>query len=68
MARIGSSLRDAVRMATLTPATVIGADDRKGSLAPGKDADVTVIDGDANVQWTMARGQVVYNASRGDEG
>ncbi len=66
MERMGLSLQDAVRMATLTPATIIGADGRKGSLAPGKDADVTVMDGAARVRWTMARGKLVYGA--GQEG
>jgi len=66
MDRMGLSLRDAVRMASLTPATVIGADDRKGRLAPGGDADVVVMDDRANVRWTMARGGVVYDASRGE--
>jgi len=60
--RLGLSLRDSVRMATLTPATVIGVQDRKGSLEVGKDADVVILDADANVQFTMARGQVVYRA------
>ena len=60
MERVGLSLRDSVRMASLTPATVVGVDDRKGSLEPGKDADVVVMDADANVKLTMARGRVVY--------
>jgi len=60
--RLGLSMRDSVRMATLTPATVIGVQDRKGSLEVGKDADVVILDADVNVQFTMARGQVVYRA------
>jgi N-acetylglucosamine-6-phosphate deacetylase len=35
---------DVLRMASLTPATVIGVADRKGSIAPGKDADILLID------------------------
>ena len=60
--RAGLGLGESVRMATLTPAEVVGVDDRKGRLAPGKDADVVIMDADANVQLTMARGQVVYRA------
>jgi len=60
--RVGLSLRDAVRMASLTPATVVGVDDRKGSLEKSKDADVVIMDADANVKLTMARGRVVYRA------
>jgi N-acetylglucosamine-6-phosphate deacetylase len=39
MEQVGVPLVEAVRMASLTPARVIGADERKGSLAPGKDAE-----------------------------
>jgi len=43
---VGVPLPEAVRMASLTPARVIRVDDRKGSLAPGKDADVVIFDDD----------------------
>jgi len=39
---VGIPLIEAVRMTTLTPARVIGVDDRKGSLAAGKDADIVI--------------------------
>jgi N-acetylglucosamine-6-phosphate deacetylase len=42
--QVGVPLVEAVRMASLTPARVIGVDGRKGSLAPGKDADVVIFD------------------------
>ena len=60
---VGSSLAEAVGMATLIPAQVIGVDDRKGSLERGKDADLVVIDEQAEVYMTMVGGQVVYEAS-----
>ena len=44
--QVGVPLPEAVRMASLTPARVIGVHDRKGSLAPGKDADVVIFDDD----------------------
>lgn len=62
--RIGLGLPDAVRMASLTPASVIGGDDRKGSLEAGKDADIVVMDGSANVKLTLARGRQVFRADR----
>jgi N-acetylglucosamine-6-phosphate deacetylase len=49
-------------MATLTPASIIGVDDRKGSLEVGKDADIVIVDEKVNVQLTVARGEVVYQA------
>lgn len=41
---VGLPLVDAVRMCTLTPASVAGWDDRVGSLAPGKLADIVILD------------------------
>ena len=58
----GCSFPDAVRMATLNPATVIGVADRKGSLEVGKDADVVIMDSEAHIFMTMVRGQEVYRA------
>lgn len=60
--RVGLNLRDSVRMASLTPAMVVGVDDRKGSLEAGKDADIVIMDANASVNMTLARGQVVYKA------
>jgi N-acetylglucosamine-6-phosphate deacetylase len=61
----GRSLAKAIQMASLNPARVIGVDDRKGSLEPGKDADLVVIDEEAEVYVTMVRGQVVYSRFSG---
>jgi N-acetylglucosamine-6-phosphate deacetylase len=41
---VGLPVVDAVRMCTLTPARVAGWDDRIGSLAPGKLADIVILD------------------------
>jgi N-acetylglucosamine-6-phosphate deacetylase len=57
------SLSDALRMASLTPATIVGVAGRKGSLEPGKDADVVVLDHGLRVVHTVARGQV-FDASK----
>jgi N-acetylglucosamine-6-phosphate deacetylase len=46
MEQVGVPLVEAVRMASLTPACVIGVDKHKGSLEPGKDADVVVFEDD----------------------
>lgn len=35
-------------------------DDRKGSIAPGKDADIVLFDDGINVSLTMIGGRVVY--------
>jgi len=53
-------LTEAVRMMTLTPATIIGVSDKKGSLEAGKDADLVMFDGDINIFMTMVGGKKVY--------
>lgn len=62
---VGYSLAEAIKMASLIPAVVIGVDDRKGSLEPGKDADLVVIDEEVGVYMTMVKGQEVYRADAG---
>jgi len=59
---VGVTLPNAIRMATLTPATIIGLDTLKGSIEPGKDADLAIVDEAVQVYLTMVRGQVVYRA------
>ena len=53
-------LCDAVRMMTSTPAAIMGVADRKGVLAPGKDADSVLFDDQINVSLTIAGGRIVY--------
>lgn len=56
----GIPLVEAIRMLTLTPARVIGYDDRKGSLEAGKEADLAVFNDDWTVWRTMIGGRWVY--------
>lgn len=58
---VGVPLLQAVQMASLNPARAIGLAERLGSIAVGKDASLTAMDEDANVSWTMVRGQVVHD-------
>jgi N-acetylglucosamine-6-phosphate deacetylase len=60
---VGCSLVEAIKMATLIPARVIGVVDHKGSLEVGKDADLVIIDADVNVYMTMVKGQIVYRSN-----
>lgn len=57
------SLLEAVRMASTTPARIMGVDGQKGVLAKGKDADIVFFDKDINVSMTMVGGKVVYKKS-----
>ncbi len=56
----GVSLCDAVTMMTLTPAEIIGVDDRKGSLVKGKDADIVIFDENVDVKATIVGGRVIF--------
>jgi N-acetylglucosamine-6-phosphate deacetylase len=55
------SLLDAVRMASTTPARIMGVDARKGSLTVGKDADIVIFDDQFTVQATLVNGQLIYS-------
>ena len=59
--QVGLSLVDAIRMASLTPAKIIGVDKRKGSLEKGKDADIVIMNKDINIDKTIIRGKVKFN-------
>lgn len=54
------SVLDAVHMATKTPANILRIEDRKGSLIPGKDADIVIFNHDIQIQMTMVNGRVIY--------
>lgn len=56
---VGVRLEDAWTMGSLTPARIIGADDRFGSLDPGKDADILLLDRDLEVREVYAKGRRV---------
>lgn len=52
-------LEDAVRMASETPARIMGINDRKGSIAKGKDADILFLDKDVNLTAVFSMGKKV---------
>ena len=59
----------AVRGVTIVPALAAGIDDRVGSLEPGKDADLVVVDGDpidprTTVLGVYIEGRCVYDPER----
>jgi N-acetylglucosamine-6-phosphate deacetylase len=53
-------LIDAVSMITKTPARIMKIENKKGSLAEGKDADILIFDEDINIKMTMVKGKIVY--------
>lgn len=54
-------MEDTFRMASETPAKIMGVFDRKGSIEEGKDADIIVFDRDINLTYVMQMGNEVVN-------
>ncbi|WP_062354296.1 N-acetylglucosamine-6-phosphate deacetylase [Bacillus kwashiorkori] len=54
------SLPEAVKLASMNPARELHIDDRKGSLEPGKDADIVVLNKDYEPILTICRGTIAY--------
>jgi len=54
-------LLDAVRMMTYNPACVMSLQNRKGLLAPGKEADICIFDKDINVKTVFVNGELTVN-------
>jgi N-acetylglucosamine-6-phosphate deacetylase len=58
---VGYPLSEAIKMATLNPARVIGEVATQGSIEIGKRADLIVTDQDLNIYLTMVNGRIVYS-------
>lgn len=50
-------VEDVVRSISANPARLLGVDDRVGSLEPGKDADLVVLDEDFVLAGVMRKGE-----------
>jgi N-acetylglucosamine-6-phosphate deacetylase len=50
----------AIKTVTENPARLLGIEKRKGFIAPGKDADLILLDRDYSVKTTIVGGKVVY--------
>ena len=61
-------LVDAVRMASLTPAEVMGVAYVCGSIEVGKRADLCIVDTSLNVMQTVVGGRTVYERNSLDNG
>jgi N-acetylglucosamine-6-phosphate deacetylase len=56
----GCTLAEAVETASLHAAGALGFQGRKGSLEPGKDADLVLLDHDGSVWATVVEGEILY--------
>jgi len=57
----GISIHEAVKMATLNPAKVLGISNKKGTIEKGKDADIIIFDGALDIKTAIVNGHIVYN-------
>jgi N-acetylglucosamine-6-phosphate deacetylase len=60
VSRLGLAPAKAIQMATVVPARLIDVIDSKGSLEPGKDADLVVLDERFNVMLALCQGVEAY--------
>lgn len=60
--KAGVPLYDCVRMMSLTPASIMGIDDKTGSIMPGKQADLICFDDNIEISGVMVHGNVVYGS------
>lgn len=63
--KVGVSLMEAIQMATTSPARCLGVESKKGSLEPGKDADIVILNKKLKVELTMVKGKIVYKREEG---
>ncbi|WP_329120781.1 N-acetylglucosamine-6-phosphate deacetylase [Streptomyces sp. NBC_01465] len=54
-------VEDVVRSISANPARLLGVDDKVGSLEPGKDADLVVLDAEFNLVGVMRKGEWVID-------
>jgi imidazolonepropionase-like amidohydrolase len=72
LAESGLNYRDMLRMLTVAPAARLGVSAQKGTITPGKLADLVVLDGDpaadigafSRVHYTVRSGKLIYERSR----
>ncbi|WP_172799265.1 N-acetylglucosamine-6-phosphate deacetylase [Bacillus sp. FJAT-29814] len=63
----GCSLAEAVEMASVNPAKQLNMYDKKGSITPGKDADIVILNPDLEVTMTYCRGALAFNREENNQ-
>lgn len=56
----GCKMEDIVQMTSVNPAKELNVFDRKGSIKPGKDADLVILDEQNEVVLTICRGKIAF--------
>jgi N-acetylglucosamine-6-phosphate deacetylase len=60
----GIPVEEAIYMLTRNPAESLGVSGSKGSVQPGKDADLVLLDDDLKVQATLCEGTLIYRKQK----
>ncbi|HBQ64695.1 MAG TPA: amidohydrolase, partial [Clostridiales bacterium] len=65
----GMDRTEALRAITINAASIVGIGERVGSIEPGKDADLVIMDGHpfdlkSRVRFTIINGNVVYESEQ----
>jgi N-acetylglucosamine-6-phosphate deacetylase len=63
VAPLSADLASLMKMTSATPAGVLGEQERLGVIAPGRFADLVVLDQDLHVAATLVGGEIVYEGS-----
>ena len=56
----GIPVTDAVKMMTVTPARMLHVDNRIGSIASGREADIVLFDENINIKLVMIKGKIYW--------
>jgi N-acetylglucosamine-6-phosphate deacetylase len=64
----GIPVAEAVKMITATPARILSVDNHKGSLAPGKDADIVIFDDEISITTTISKGKTIFDKQNHSSG
>ncbi|MFI0241607.1 N-acetylglucosamine-6-phosphate deacetylase [Streptomyces sp. NPDC016845] len=59
------AVEDVVRAISANPARLLGVDDKVGSLEPGKDADLVVLDAEFDLKGVMRKGEWIVEPQLG---
>jgi N-acetylglucosamine-6-phosphate deacetylase len=57
----GCTFEDAINAASKVPAQLLNIYDKKGSLEPGKDADIIIFDNDYSIYATFISGNLIFS-------
>jgi beta-aspartyl-dipeptidase (metallo-type) len=61
LVKAGLSLEDSLKIVTANPAKRVGLFESKGSLEPGKDADLLILGSDLDIDSVIAKGRLMVH-------